>query len=88
MADGLEKMIATRVDNQSAPSHLPSNAASEHGAQNASESNTVLPTLSNPGVYGDGIISNGFIDDFDLTTTPFLHFDSGEFDFSLSGFGL
>jgi hypothetical protein len=85
MADGLEKMAAKKIKTPPAQSNsrlnLP-NVMDQVGLHYVEEPSATLPPLMN----GQEICN--FDDEFSLSTTPFLHFDSGNFDFSFSEFGL
>lgn len=88
IASGLEKMAASRMK----PSAI-APAATPDGGQTGlyfsnEPSNTLPPPLHTESAFGGGLMLNGFDEDFSLSTTPFLHFDSGSFDMSFSGFGL
>ncbi|KAF2006510.1 hypothetical protein P154DRAFT_455248 [Amniculicola lignicola CBS 123094] len=110
MADGLEKMAAskirspgTRVDVGMANGNgIGSGTGTGTGAaqsemQYLGELGGMLPPVSNGnasgsgngnGIYGTAMVGNGFEEELIMSTTPFLHFDSGDFDFSFTGFGL
>jgi hypothetical protein len=92
MADGLEKMANSKIKSPSAMQNaMTPNGVHQVGMQYMSSPNTTMgPPLTNGnGLYNGGVMGPGFEDEFNLSTTPFLHFDSGtNFDFSFSGFGL
>ncbi|KAF2259776.1 hypothetical protein CC78DRAFT_536823 [Lojkania enalia] len=90
MADGLEKMAMSRTKSPSSfQNPPPPNGVAQSGMHNTTEPNAAIPQMaSDNGFYGCSIMGNSFDDDLSLSTTPFLHFDSGNFDFGLSGFGL
>lgn len=82
MADGLEKMAAKKIKTP-APSNMTlPNVMDQAGLHYVDEPSTTLPPLAN------GSEMYTLDDEFSLSTTPFLHFDSGNFDFSFSEFGL
>ncbi|KAF2705555.1 hypothetical protein K504DRAFT_388062 [Pleomassaria siparia CBS 279.74] len=91
MADGLEKMVAKKIKAPVAHSNLPLpnviGQARLHYVDN--NSTTLSPMANGTNPYdGGNSMENGFDDEFGLSTTPFLHFDSGNYDFSFSEFGL
>ncbi|PSN71783.1 hypothetical protein BS50DRAFT_484178 [Corynespora cassiicola Philippines] len=90
MADGLEKMAASKIKSPSAfPNPTLPNGVGQAGLHYVHEPSTTMPPMSNGnGIYGPNVMStNGFEDELHLGTTPFLHFDSGNIDFNFSGFG-
>ncbi|KAH8728380.1 hypothetical protein GQ44DRAFT_609298 [Phaeosphaeriaceae sp. PMI808] len=92
MADGLERMAASKIIN---PTTL--QATSMHGeldrnsAQGMNESAAVPPNMTNGNgneMYSSEVLGISFDDDPSFFTTPFLHFDSGDYDFNFAEFGL
>jgi hypothetical protein len=90
MADGLEKMAASKYQSPAAP-HIDMMAFSGEVQPNVTHSlNNGVVSIGNGGssdIYANGILSNGFEDDFNLATTQFLHFDTGNLDFNFGGMG-
>lgn len=87
MADGLEKMAAAKIQSPSA-SHTQPLMLNGQGPPSVSHpnNNTMAPMSNDNGnIYPNGVIANGFEEDFNLATAQFLHFDSGSLDFN---FGL
>ena len=92
MADGLEKMAAAKITSPTALQHQHlQNGAASSGMHYVNDAGTSMPPMTNGNsMYTNGMMagSSGFEEDFSLSTTPFLHFDSGNYDFNFSGFGL
>ena len=90
IANGLEKMAASKVEAPASVSNpaIP-NTVNESGLYFTNEHNaTISPLVNAASTFGGGLMLNGFEEDFNFSSTPFLHFDSGNFDLSFSGFGL
>ncbi|KAF2180420.1 hypothetical protein K469DRAFT_278788 [Zopfia rhizophila CBS 207.26] len=90
MADGLEKMAASKIKSPSAIPHppLPNGVDPALHYMNNPNTSTMPPITNGNGIYGGSIMTNGFEDDTNFSTTPFLHFDSGDIDFNFTGFGI
>ena len=91
MADGLEKMATKKIRKLAAPEPhvMLLNVADQSRLDYVDELNTELPPTANgEDLYTSGMMASNFGDDFGFSTTPFLHFDSGNFDFDFSEFGL
>jgi hypothetical protein len=83
MADGLEKMAAKKIKTPASSSNVTLPHVVDHaGIHYPDGPSATLPPLTN------GNDMYNLDDEFSLSTTPFLHFDSGTFDFSFSEFGL
>ncbi|ORX92647.1 hypothetical protein BCR34DRAFT_500561 [Clohesyomyces aquaticus] len=88
MADGLEKMAASKIKSPSAISNPPpTDSASQAGLHYMNQANS-MPLANGNGLYGDNLAHGGFEEDLSMATSSFLHFDSGSFDFNFPGFGL
>jgi hypothetical protein len=87
MADGLERMAATKIMSPSTLQHAPlPNGISQSGMHYVADSNNSMPHMTHDNnMYAAGLMGNGFEEDLNLSTTPFLHFDSGNYDFNFSG---
>ncbi|KAF2475966.1 uncharacterized protein BDR25DRAFT_253605 [Lindgomyces ingoldianus] len=98
MADGLEKMVASKIKSPSAIRSPPLPDANRNGNgvapsglhyMNQSQAATSMLLMPNgEGLYGSGgnAVVNGFEEDLNIATSSFLHFDSGNFDFNFTGF--
>jgi hypothetical protein len=89
MANGLEKMASSKITSPS-EMHQPriTNNMPPPSPHSIAAANTVPPVgNSNGHVMFSENISSGFEENFFLGTTPFLHFDSGDVDYSFDGFG-
>ncbi|KAF2017494.1 hypothetical protein BU24DRAFT_344912 [Aaosphaeria arxii CBS 175.79] len=90
MADGLEKMTLSKIKSPPVFHNPPvSNGMDQTGMQYVNEPSTTMSSMANgngTGIFNGGMIANPFEEDLNLSTTPFLHFDSGNYDFNFSGF--
>ncbi|CAI6342402.1 unnamed protein product [Periconia digitata] len=84
MADGLEK-LASKINNSTVPDVQPPvpNGISVPGMTHTNEG--LIPPVNGSSILGNGIM--GFEEDFNLGTSQFLHFDSGNLDFDFGGLG-
>ncbi|KAF2732658.1 hypothetical protein EJ04DRAFT_535904 [Polyplosphaeria fusca] len=89
MADGLEKMAMRKIQSPTAFQHPTVPNGAVQASMQYVDSNSTLPPINNGnGIYGNGMMGNSFEDDLNMSGVPFLHFDSGNIDFSFGGFGL
>jgi hypothetical protein len=88
MAEGLEKLVASRTTNTTTnpDQHL---VSAQSKARIALEHSPYMAPMATPnGFYENDSLNNGFDDDFGLGTSNFLSIQPGELDFSFPGFGL
>lgn len=90
MADGLEKMIASRPSSSTpVPVRLTENGGDPAGTVVGIQSSTMPLMGDNSGIFNVQSMGNVFGDDFGvLGTTPFLQFDTNGYDYSQTRFGL
>ncbi|KAH7071071.1 hypothetical protein FB567DRAFT_554578 [Paraphoma chrysanthemicola] len=89
MADGLEKMASSKIKSPSTQRHFDlSNGMPPPNLQFVADGSTITPVGNGGGsaMYGDDMNSD-FTEHFNLGTTPFLHFGSGNLDYTFGGFG-
>jgi hypothetical protein len=89
MANGLEKMASSKITSPSLTQQLDiANGVPPSGPRSIAAASTVPPVVNSNGhaMFPDNI-GNGFEENFLLGTTPFLHFESGDIDYSFGGFG-
>jgi hypothetical protein len=90
MADGLEKMAASKYQSPAAPHiHMTDfdgtvQPGVPHSLNNGMAS---VANMDQTNMYTNGIIGNGFEGDFNLATAQYLHFDTGNLDFNFGGMG-
>lgn len=90
MADGLEKMAASKIQSPSAMHmHNPSVSGGPQNGLSNGLGDTITPLNGNDAgnMYAGNMMSTGFEADFNLGSSQFLLSDFGNFDFNFGGMG-
>jgi hypothetical protein len=90
MADGLEKMAASKYQSPAAPHmHMTAfNGDVQPGVPHSLNNGMASVGNGDPNnMYANSIMGNGFEEGFNLATAQFLHFDTGNLDFHFGGMG-
>lgn len=88
MAEGLEKLVASRTTNSTTDSVQQLLPATSQAGLGLDHSPHMTSTTSPSGFYEGDPLHNGFDDDFGLGTSNFLSIQPGELDFNFPGSGL
>jgi hypothetical protein len=85
MAEGLEKMATSKIKSPSAISNP--HVHDGDGLYSNERLATMPPILNGNGMYGVGMMGGSFDADLSLSATPFLHFETDNYNLNLPGFG-
>ncbi|KAF9729121.1 hypothetical protein PMIN06_000027 [Paraphaeosphaeria minitans] len=88
MAEGLEKLVASRTTNSTTNSNQQLLPATSQAGLDLHHSPHMASMTAPNGYYEGDPLHHGFDDDFGLGTSNFLSIQPGELDFNFPGFGL